>query len=259
MMLQSAIYFGTVVHARHRPKQHRLRYSVFSLLLDLDELETLSSRLKLFGHNRRALFSFYDKDHGTGEEKALRSWVENHLGEAGIAAHPARIRVLCYPRIFGYVFNPLTVYFCEDADGQLIALLYEVCNTFNERHTYIIPAETSAGGAIRHACAKAMYVSPFVPMDCTYEFDILPPQSKVKVAINERDQEGDLLFASFVGSRSDLTDRVLARAFITYPLMTMKVMAGIHWEALRLWLKGVPIFRHKPAASRVTSSVEPSV
>lgn len=264
MSFSSAIYAGTVVHARHRPKKHRLRYRVFSLLLDLDELPELDRKLKLFGHNRRALFSFYDQDHGKGETGGLRAWAENHLREAGIGTFPARIRVLCYPRIFGYVFNPLTVYFCEDKAGNLLALLYEVCNTFKERHTYVIPASLERGTAVRHSCAKAMYVSPFVPMDCAYDFDILPPgddapDDRVKVAINERDAEGDLLFASFVGKRSELSDAGLARVFVSYPLMTMKVMAGIHWEALRLWLKGVPVHRHKPAAERVASSVEQTV
>lgn len=268
MTLSSAIYAGIVFHARHRPKKHNLRYRVFSLLLDLDEIPELDRSLKFFGHNRRALFSFYDEDHGNGEKNGLRVWAENHLLSAGIKTFPARIRVLCYPRIFGYVFNPLTVYFCEDEAGNLLALLYEVCNTFKERHTYVIPAglerESQKGKSVRHSCAKAMYVSPFVPMDCAYDFDILPPGEnvpgdKVRVAINERDAEGDLLFASFAGKRSELSDAALVRVFMSYPLMTMKVMAGIHWEALRLWLKGVPIHRHKPAAERVASSVEKTI
>jgi hypothetical protein len=256
MTAASGIYFGTVVHARHRPKTHRLRYRVFSLLIDLDELEKLDRGLKLFGYNRAAVFSFWDKDHGLGKAGELRSWVEKHLSDAGLDNQAVRIRVLCYPRIFGYVFNPLTLYFCEDRDGNPLALLYEVCNTFHERHTYIIPSQTMQEGSVRHSCSKAMYVSPFVPMDCTYDFDITPPGERVKVAISERDSEGDLLFASFAGTRSPLTDATLSRALFAYPLMTMKVMAGIHWEALRLWLKGVPLHRHRPAASRIASSVE---
>lgn len=256
MSSASGIYFGTVVHSRHRPKKHSMRYRVFSLLLDLDELPALGAGMRLFGYNRTSVFSFFDKDHGLGDRGGLRAWVEMHLRDAGIEHQDVRIRVLCYPRIFGYVFNPLTVYFCEDREGNLLALLYEVCNTFQERHTYIIPAQTLQEGRVRHSCAKAMYVSPFVPMDCTYDFDITPPGERVKVAISERDSDGDLLFASFAGKKSPLSDRILLRALFTYPLMTMKVMAGIHWEALRLWLKGVPLHRHRPAASRVASSVE---
>jgi hypothetical protein len=252
----SAIYFGSVVHQRHRPKKHHLRYRVFSLLLDLDELESLDRGLTLFGYNRPGIFSFWDKDHGRGEKGGLRAWVSAHLADAGITAQAIRVRVLCYPRIFGYVFNPLTVYFCEDGDGRLLALLYEVCNTFKERHTYVIPAAGITEGAVRHSCSKAMYVSPFMPMDCTYDFDITPPGERVTISISEHDLDGKLLFASFSGKHSPLTDGTLSRALFTYPLMTMKVMAGIHWEALRLWLKGVPIHRHRPADNRIASSVE---
>jgi uncharacterized protein len=259
MTAASGIYFGTVVHARHRPKKHSLRYRVFSLLIDLDELQALDKELKLFGYNRAAVFSFWDKDHGLGKAGELRGWVERHLADAGIDNQAVRVRVLCYPRIFGYVFNPLTIYFCEDSHGNPLALLYEVCNTFQERHTYIIPAQTLREGSVRHSCSKAMYVSPFVPMNCTYDFDITPPGERVKVAISERDSEGDLLFASFAGTRSPLNDKTLCQALFAYPLMTIKVMAGIHWEALRLWLKGVPLHRHHPAANRIASSVEQQV
>ncbi|MGF9693831.1 DUF1365 domain-containing protein [Rhizobium sp. 0TCS1.26] len=255
----SALYAGTVVHARQRPKRHSLRYRVFSMLIDLDDVENLDRSLKLFGYNRRGVFSFWDKDHGSGETGALRTWVEGHLRQVGIDKTDTRIRILCYPRMFGYVFNPLTIYFCEDPDGRLLALLYEVCNTFKERHTYIIPAAGASDGAVRHSCAKAMYVSPFVPMDCTYDFDITPPGERVRIDIHERDADGPLLFAGFAGRRKPLDDRGLLKMLVTYPLMTLKVVAGIHWEAFRLWRKGVPIHRHRPAAKPIASSVETAV
>lgn len=258
MTLRSAIYAGHVVHARHRPHAHKMRYRVFSMLLDLDELPLLDRDLRLFGHNRRAVFSFHDKDHGLGEAGGLKDWVATHLATAGIkvSANALRVDMLCYPRIFGYVFNPLTVYFCHDRrDGRLVAILYEVCNTFHERHTYIIPTDANEQGAIRHSCAKEMYVSPFVPMECTYDFRIKPPDEAVMVAINERDADGDLLFASFAGKRKALTDGALLKALLSYPLMTFKIMGAIHWEALRLWLKGNPIYRHKAAPNRIASSI----
>ncbi len=182
-MTRSALYAGDVAHTRLRPRRHRLHYRVFSLLLDLDELPILDSALRLFGHNRPAIYSFHDADHGDGRTGTLRDWVEERLRLAGIGvAHP-RIEVLCYPRIFGYVFNPLTVYFCSDGD-QLRAILYEVCNTFGERRTYVI----AAGGesrVVRQRCAKQLYVSPFVPMGCTYDFTIRPPADRVLVKIDE--------------------------------------------------------------------------
>lgn len=259
MSLRSAIYTGHVVHARHRPHAHKMRYGVFSLLLDLDELSILNKALRLFGYNNRALFSFHDTDHGIGEKGRLKDWVVQHLTDAGIAIASAALRVdmLCYPRIFGYVFNPLTVYFCHDRqDERLVAILYEVRNTFHERHTYVIPAAVDQAGTVRHSCAKQMYVSPFVPMECTYDFRIKPPDEAVLVAINEQDRDGDLLFASFSGKRRALNDRALLSALLSYPLMTLKIMGAIHWEALLLWAKGNPIYRHKAARNRIASSIE---
>ena len=254
MSFVSALYAGEVVHARARPRKHQLRYKVFSLLLDLDELPLLDRALRLFGHNRRAVLSFHDADHGNGERGHLKAWVMERLGSAGIATSDLRVRMLCYPRIFGYVFNPLTVYFCEKRDGSRLAILYEVCNTFHERHTYIIPAK-EIDGDVSHSCAKELYVSPFMPMDCRYEFRIRPPGDKVRIAINESDGEGHLLFASFEGERREISDSALFKSLLTYPLMTLKVMGAIHWEARLLWMKGIPVHRHLPATKSATSSV----
>lgn len=255
MTLNSALYMGEVVHARHKPRQHTLRYSVFCLLLDLDELPALDGSLRLLSHNRWGIFGFRDSDHGLGETGRLKDWVAGHLQEVGLNVEELQVEVLCYPRIFGYVFNPLTVYFCHGPDRALRAILYEVCNTFGERHTYVIPATAEADGSIKHSCAKQMYVSPFIPMDCSYQFKIAPPGEHVQVSINEADGEGPLLYASFAGKRRELTDRQLLKALVTYPLMTLKVMGAIHWEALRLWLKGVPLYRHEAASQRIASSI----
>ncbi len=250
MRLNSALYTGHVVHMRHRPRRHRFRYRVFSLLLDLDELETLDSGLRLFGHNRAALFSFHDRDHGGLTPGSLKAWVLDQLENADLAEDGMRIEILCYPRILGYVFNPLTVYFCYRRDASLAAILYEVCNTFGERRTYLLPVGDQSA-AVRQATAKQLYVSPFMPMDCTYHFHIDPPGHDVAVRINETDEDGPLLYAAFTGERKPLTDGTLLRAFLTYPLMTFKVMAGIHWEALRLWLKGIRVYRHRPTTEPV--------
>lgn len=254
MSIRSAIYAGAVVHNRLRPKQHRLRYRVFSLLLDLDELPELDSRLKLFGHNRRALFSLRDGDHGSGDAGDLKRWVARHLADAAIAVDTLHVEMLCYPRILGYVFNPLTVYFCRDG-ARLVALLYEVRNTFHERHTYVVPVAGDGEFPAEHAAEKMMYVSPFVPMDCSYRFRVQPPGEQVRIAITEHDRDGALLFAAFEGSRRPLTDGQLLRAFLAYPLMTLKVTLAIHWEAFWLWRKGIPVFRHSKAASPIAATL----
>ncbi|WP_338721834.1 DUF1365 domain-containing protein [Devosia sp. XK-2] len=227
----SAIYIGHVVHQRHRPKKHALRYRVFSLLIDLDELPVLN-QLRWFGHNRGALFSFRDSDHGDGSP--LRGWVDQQLAGAGLG--PAgRVRLLCYPRILGYVFNPLTVWFCDDASGQPLATIYEVHNTFGERHTYVLPVATE------QAADKAFYVSPFIDMDCRYQFRLTPPADKVRIAINETQDGEPLLYAAFTGAARPFSDKTLLGLFFSHPLMTLKVTAGIHWEALCLIAKGIRI------------------
>ena len=254
-MPQSAIYRGDVVHDRRRPERHRLRYAVFYLLLDLDELPLLDQRYRLFGYNRRAALSFHDSDHGPADGSALRPWIDDRLRDAGIAPDGGPVRLLCFPRVFGYVFNPLSVYFCYRQDGDLSAILYEVCNTHGERHTYVIAAPDRPRAVIRQHCEKSLYVSPFIGMDAMYDFRVLPPGDDVRVAIREEDGDGLILAAAFSGHRVELDGKSLARSLADFPFMTLKVMAAIHWEALRMLLKGFRVFRHKTAAAPVQSSV----
>lgn len=248
---EPCLYTGHVVHQRLKPKRHRLSYRVFCLLLDLDQLVETCRGLRLLSYNSLNVFSFFDRDHGPRDGTALRPWVVARLRAAGIADDVAHVRLLCYPRLLGYVFNPLSVYFCYRPDGRVAALLYEVHNTFGEAHTYVIGVDDAATGPLRHSCTKAMYVSPFIPMEARYAFSIEPPRDIVKVVINESDADGPLLHASFVGRQAPLSDAMLLRCFFRYPLMTLKVIAGIHWQAFRLWRKGVPLV---PRASATTTA-----
>lgn len=244
MSLASGLYPGIVTHTRVKPRRHRLRYRIFMLLIDLDEARDLGAKLRLFGAERFALTSFYERDHLSGSG-GLKAEVEGHLTAAGVETG-GPVRLLCMPRILGGVFNPLSVYFCHRADGALSAILYEVNNTFGERHSYLIPVAEGAGETVRQGIAKGFYVSPFMDMDLAYGFRIQPPGETVSVGVEVSDGEGPVLSAAFAGERIDLTDAALWRAFLTHPLMTIGVMAAIHWEALKIWLKGERL-RPRPA------------
>jgi DUF1365 family protein len=241
----SALYAGLVTHRRRRPRRHSLRYRVLQGLFDLDELPGLERRLRLFGHNRAAPFSFHDRDHGDGSGD-LRGWVGRQLEAAGLSGPWGGVQVLCMPRVLGYVFNPLSVYFCRDRTGALAAIVYEVNNTFGERHAYVLPAQ--AGEAVvRQHCQKAFYVSPFMPMELCYDFRITPPGAGVVVAVSAGDAEGPVLDACFAGQRRPFTDAALLAALATYPAMTLKVIVAIHWEALKLWVGGLRLIpRRRP-------------
>jgi uncharacterized protein len=223
----AALYFGDVMHARLRPVGHRFTYRVMSLLIDLDRLDEANRQSALFGVNRAALYSFNEVDHGDRDGSSLRAFAQRQAKEIGIDLTGGRVLLLCYPRLLGYTFNPISVYFCHRAGGELALIIYEVRNTFGEIHPYVLPInpdEISQAG-IRQQQDKLFYVSPFVEMATRYRFRVLPP--------------GPLLAATFNGCRRALTTPALARSFFALPLVTFKIIAAIHWEALRLWVKGV--------------------
>jgi uncharacterized protein len=250
----SAFYAGAVTHRRLAPTRHRLRYSMFQMLFDLDEAPDLSRRLRLFSHNRFNLFSFHDRDHGDGRAGPLRAYVEETLDAAGIAHGGGPIRLLCMPRLFGHVFNPLSIYYCHRADGTLAAMLYEVNNTFGERHSYLIAVPPEAAGPIRQSCEKAFHVSPFMDMAMTYGFKVTAPAERITTMISGSAPDGSLiLVAAFAGRRRELTDRVLAHALVAYPLLTVKVVAAIHFEALKLILKGLRLRPRPPAPAEAVT------
>ncbi|MEB2844449.1 DUF1365 family protein [Rhizobiales bacterium RZME27] len=251
-VLKSALFPGHVTHARLKPKEHKLAYRIYSLLLDLDELGELDRKLKLFSIDRFNLFSFCRKERGDRSGSDLKIQVERSMRAVGVEPDGGPIRLLTMPRLLGWAFNPLSVFFCYGHDENLRAILWEVDNTFGERHGYMIPVEGDGGEIVQH-CNKTFYVSPFMDMDLRYTFRVQPPTEKLSIRIETFDADGPVLTARHLAKRTELTDAALLKAFFAIPFLTLRVVGGIHWEALKIWLKGVGLrIRPKPPAVPVS-------
>lgn len=247
---EPALYRGTVAHKRVTPFAHDLTYKVFSLLLDIDALDRTADSLRLFRHNRAGILSFHDRDHGARDGTPLRPWLNRVLRENGFDLEDCPVRLLTFPRLWGYVFNPLSIYYCYDRHHRLAATLYEVSNTFGEWHGYLLPADRPGAGPVTQRTEKVFHVSPFMPVDGEYRFTLTPPGETLSVMIRYQDDKGsDRMTATHTAHRTTLTDAALASALVKHPLMSLKVMAGIHWEALKLWKKGAK-FHPKPDLPR---------
>ncbi len=243
MIKDSLIYNGKVIHRRFKPKEHYFKYNVFSLLIDLNELEEINKYIKFFSYNKFNIISFYDKDHGDRDGSSIKLWVKKNLRNIGIMTEDISIKLLCYPRIFGYVFNPLSTYFIYNKHSELISIFYEVKNTFGEQHTYIFKAQDEK--TVQNKCKKKFYVSPFIEMDCEYHFKTLNPREQLSVVINQNDKDGKLLFASQDGISKDFNNKNLILSYLTHPLMTFKIIGAIHYEAFKLWAKRIKLIAKK--------------
>ena len=241
--MTSSIYNGTVIHKRFKPKIHFFKYKVFSLLIDLSELNFLDKNVSFFSYNKFNLISFFDKDHGERNGTSLIEWVKKNLKENEINHENIKIKLLCYPRILGYVFNPLSVFYVYNNKEELISILYEVKNTFGEQHTYIFKIEND--NLLQHYCEKKFHVSPFIEMNCNYFFRILKPSEKISVIIDQYQSNEKILFASQDGKRADLTSAELMKSYLKHPLMTFKIISAIHFEAFKLWTKGIKFIKKK--------------
>ena len=253
----NAIYPGTVVHTRLRPVNHRLKYRVFALLLDCDTLDALDKRSRLFSYNRFNLLSLSDRDHGDGSPVA--SYLRSLADASPMRGEVHRFLMLCYPRILGYVFNPLTVYYGLDEAGTVRLLIYEVNNTFGQRKTYVLPVVAQEQGqAISQSCAKELYVSPFNDVSGTYSFHVTPPGESLTVGVALRNADGPLLKAYFRGQRRPFTDAALLSALARTGWLTLKVTMAIHFEAARLWLKGLRLVKRPSAPTNSVTYVDPT-
>jgi len=243
-LFNSCIYTGFVTHRRFKPKRHFFTYKTFSLLINLNEIKNLDKKIKFFSYNKFNILSFYDVDHGPRDGSSLINWAKETLARAKISIGSGNIKLLCYPRFFGYVFNPLSIFYCYDDNLHLRAVLYEVKNTFNEQHTYVFAASPSKN-LILHKCDKKFYVSPFMEMKTFYNFRLLNPGKILNVYIKQGDSEGTLFTACQVGKKIEMSGKNLLFQFLRHPLMSFKVILAIHFEALRLWAKGVKLVKRK--------------
>jgi len=247
------LYIGEVMHRRSRPKAYKFVYRVFNIVVDIDTLADDAGKRLLFSYNRLNLFAFFDRDHGARDGSSLRPWVENHLVAAGLSHAAANIRLLCMPRVLGYVFDPISIYYCSDDNGNLAAVLYEVKNTFGDQHGYLFPVDVGTNAPGDHITDKVFHVSPLIAMDARYLIRTKLPSERIAVLIRESDDEGEFLVATLTGERRDMTDFALLGRFFRTPLLTIKIIVGIHFQAIRLMLRGMKyIGRPEPPSEEVS-------
>ncbi|MGD2064479.1 MAG: DUF1365 domain-containing protein [Nitrospirota bacterium] len=240
----ATLYVGEVMHRRHFPVRYRFAYRVFSLLLDVDRLEETAGRSRLFSHNRFNVFSVYDRDHGPRDGTPLARWVETMLAGHGITLEGGRVLLLSLPRIFGYAFNPLSLWYCLHRDGRLLAVLCEVKNTFGEQHGYLLhDSGAPLTWPLRREVEKRFHVSPFISMYATYRFRLSRPDAGLAIGIQEYQEGRLMLVAAQTAAGQPFNDRNLLHALLAIPLLNLKVIAAIHWQALKIWLRGAPVFR----------------
>jgi uncharacterized protein len=250
----NAIYTGKVGHVRLLPFRHAFSYRIFSMLIDLDAVPQLA----VFSHNRFNLMSFHNCDHGAGTSENPKHWVLEQLVAEKILALPNwHISLLCFPRMLGFVFNPLAIYFCFDEAGVPRAIVHQVSNTFGERHSYVLPVTTPIETKIKQSCKKNFHVSPFMPVDGGYRFQLAQPDENLNIKIEYLAPDGATrMIATQTGVRADFTTVNALKAFIFHPLMTLRVVASIHWQALKLWRKGATFYRKPaPPATLVSSNI----
>jgi hypothetical protein len=252
MIPPASLYVGRTTHSRLGPHPHSFSYGLFQLLIDIDRVDEAVRGSRTLRRGRFGLFSFDERDHGARDGSPLRGWVEARLSKAGIAVSAARIRLLSFPRMLGFVFNPISIFFVEAAGGRLEAVIYEVNNTFGQTHAYVAPA---AGAACeRQEADKKLYVSPFYGVEGAYRFLVTPPAETFDLVIAKSVDGRPDFTATLSAKRRNLTDAALLKLFFAMPLMTLGVVAAIHWQALILWLKGAP-FGARPAGPRAGMSV----
>jgi DUF1365 family protein len=252
MELKSCLYECSVMHHRLEPRKHHFRYKIFMLCLDLDEIDLAVHRIPLLSRNSFNLYTFRDDDHLQWGAAKVKENLIAYLAQQGVSFPPnGRITLVTLPRVLGYIFNPVSFYFCFDADGAPLCSVVEVGNTFREMKPYLI-REPLKEGLFRLVTPKHFYVSPFSKLDLDFDFKLRVPADSLEIFINDLEEGRRVLLTSLVGRRVPLSTARLAWFTLKYPLLTLRVIFLIHWHALLLWLKRIAFYQkhHQPDLQR---------
>lgn len=252
--MNSNLYSSLIVHERFKPFKHKFKYFIPSFLIDYDDLTTISKKIRIFSYNKFNLYSFYEKDHGYRNGTSLISYVKDFLDKNNILYEHLNVKILCFPRILGYSFNPLSTIYCYEKE-KILAIFYEVKNTSNEQHTYFFVNKNNNKKKIfEHTCSKNFYVSPFITMKGNYRFYNNLPNDKISIIIELLDENHDkILVASQFGHKTDFNSTNLLKYLLLNPLLTFKVIFAILFEAFRIILKGGKYYSRKKKIKDTTS------
>jgi len=252
--MRSSLYTGTVRHDRKVPRKNAFHYGIYFLLADLDELDDLDRDLRLFGHNRGRLVSLHDVDHGPRDGSPLKPWITELCMRAGIDLSGGSVQLLTFPRVLGYKFYPVSIWYCHSADGELRAIMAEVQNTFGDHHNYLLHESGDVlDWKARPTSMKVFHVSPFIEMEAKYEFHFTRPDDTLSVSIYDF-VKGDLLLVAAVALRKrELTDPALLKTVLRYGPMSLRAWLLIHWQAIRIVAKRIRYIPRTPPPDQDTS------